>query len=266
VKPFQKTKYFVFGSVVAVMAIPLVIKAADTIPLSFNKGDIISASVFNALLANVNNVVSGFKTGADIAGTWACTTYSARTGCITGFVGTGGGVLSYKTQNITFSCNSGACTATASSFYPGSCQGGGSLSQPYELNGNIMASGWGIYGVQKLSPTKFVWQINSSLPQMEYVICNQNNAVPSAVNNLTATVNSGSVVLVWTDTNADQTGYIVQRSSDGGNTWTTISTISSAGTMTYTDTGLSSGSYQYQVIATNSNGNSIGSSVVPATI
>ena len=79
--PSKKLKYIALGSVTTAILVPLAIKAVDTIPLTFNQGDVISASVFNQLLANVNNVVNGFSSGADIAGTWSCTTYSAQGSC-----------------------------------------------------------------------------------------------------------------------------------------------------------------------------------------
>jgi len=70
----------------------------------------------------------------------------------------------------------------------------------------------------------------------------------------------------WVDSNTDQTGYIVQRSADNGSTWATIATISDPATLTYVDTGLTSGTYEYSVLATNTYGSSISSTVVGATI
>ena len=264
----QKAKYFIYGVVAVGVLVPLAIKAVDTIPLTFNKGDVVSASVLNSLFSRLNDVQTGFSSGTDIVGTWACTTYSAQGGCMAGFTATGGGVLNKATQNITFACNAGVCTYTAASFYPASCQTNGvPLTQTYELNSNMVATSNGVNSIQKINPNKFFWNVVSSLPPLTYVICEKPNQVPAPVTTLAIAYANGSATLTWTDANADNTGYIVQRSVDSGTTWTTINTITSAATLTYTDTGLTTGTtYQYQVIATNANGNSIGSSVVQAAL
>jgi autotransporter-associated beta strand protein len=73
-----------------------------------------------------------------------------------------------------------------------------------------------------------------------------------ALSNLSATVLSSSQVrLDWTINSTNQSGFVVQRSTDGIN-FTTIPPTTAADAASYTDTGLSPGTtYYYQVQATN---------------
>ena len=72
-----------------------------------------------------------------------------------------------------------------------------------------------------------------------------------AVGSATAT----SLVINWSDV-ANETGFIVKRSSDGGATYSQIVAVGQ-GVTTYTDTGLTPGStYSYEVIAVNAAGSS----------
>lgn len=261
----QKAKYFTFGIVATAVILPLAIYAVETIPLTFSEGDVISAGVLNNVLKRVNDTQRGFSSSSEIAGTWACTTYSVSTSCGAGFAPTGGGVQVAQTQNITFTCGSGTCTVTAASFFPGSCNGGGTLSQPYELSGNVMASGWGVHAIQKINPTRFVWQINSSLPQQHYVICNKAGTPPAPADSLSASVAATSSVLTWIDQSTEETGFKVQRKTSVTGAWTDLTTTA-ANAVTYTDSTVTTGTYWYRVLATNANGDSMSSSEVQAVL
>lgn len=261
----SKAKYFTIGGVTVAILVPLAIKAVETIPVTFAEGDVISASVMNNVLKRVNDTQRGFTSSAEIVGTWACTTYSVRGSCDPGFVSTPGGVQTAKTQNIVFSCSGNTCTAAAASFFPGSCNAGGTTTQNYELNGNVMASGWGIHDIKKINPTKFVWQINSSLPQQEYVVCEKSATAPAPADALTITVSGTSFALTWTDQSSDETGFKVQYKTSAKGTWTTATTTAANAT-SYTVSSLTAGKYWFRVIATNGNGDSISSSEVQAEI
>ncbi len=52
-----------------------------------------------------------------------------------------------------------------------------------------------------------------------------------------------SVSLTWADNSAHETGFVVQRSADGG-TWVTIATLP-ADTTAYTDASVSTGTTYY---------------------
>lgn len=77
----------------------------------------------------------------------------------------------------------------------------------------------------------------------------------------TATPGSGQIVLDWADV-TDATGYVVQASSDGGTTWTTINEPSSS---TYTHTVTTGQTRHYRVAAKNADGTGEWSSTVNAT-
>ena len=90
--------------------------------------------------------------------------------------------------------------------------------------------------------------------------------VPAAPTGVTAAAgSSASVYLAWTNTATNQTGFAVDRSADGGTTWTTVATVGSTVT-TYTDTGLAAGTpYTYRVRATNAVGSSVASATAVVT-
>lgn len=96
-------------------------------------------------------------------------------------------------------------------------------------------------------------------------------APPSAPQSLTATATTSSQInLSWTapssDGNDGIAGYEIQRSTDGGSTWSTIVVNTDSTATTYSDTGLSSNTtYNYQVFAINSAGTSPQSNTVSAT-
>src|SRR5439155_1339480 len=94
---------------------------------------------------------------------------------------------------------------------------------------------------------------------------------PSSPSALTATVASSSQInLSWTSP-ADNggsaiTGYMIERSTDGGTTWTTVISNSGSTSTTYSDVGLAhSTTYTYRVSAINSIGTGSPSSTASAT-
>jgi titin len=80
--------------------------------------------------------------------------------------------------------------------------------------------------------------------------------LPTPPTSLTATAVSASQInLAWTDTSNNETGFKIERSTDG----VTFTQIGTAGTnaASYSSTGLSSGMrYYYRVRAYNAAGNS----------
>ena len=81
--------------------------------------------------------------------------------------------------------------------------------------------------------------------------------IPNAPSNLTATrMSSSQIDLSWTDNSADETGFKVERSDDGGASFIQIATVSTDA-VTYSDNSLiPSTTYYYKVKATNSAGDS----------
>jgi FtsP/CotA-like multicopper oxidase with cupredoxin domain/fibronectin type 3 domain-containing protein len=80
------------------------------------------------------------------------------------------------------------------------------------------------------------------------------DAVPAAPSNLTATLQTGpQIALAWTDNANNETGFLLERSVNGG-AFSALATVT-ANTVSYVDTAVSAGStgntYVYRVGATN---------------
>jgi fibronectin type 3 domain-containing protein len=87
-------------------------------------------------------------------------------------------------------------------------------------------------------------------------------AAPGNVSALALT--SSAITVQWTDTNAGETGYEVDRSPNGSSGWTTLTTTA-PNTTSYTDSGLSlSTTYYYRVIADGPNATTVMSPIVNA--
>jgi hypothetical protein len=93
---------------------------------------------------------------------------------------------------------------------------------------------------------------------------------PAAASALTAgRASSTAIALSWLDNSTNETGFKVQRSSDGGATWTKITTRPAAAgkgtTINYQNTGLTTGTtYSYRIIAYNGAGDAVPSNVASA--
>jgi FtsP/CotA-like multicopper oxidase with cupredoxin domain len=80
---------------------------------------------------------------------------------------------------------------------------------------------------------------------------------PQAPSNPLATVNGVNVVFTWKDNSTNETHWTIQRATAIGGPWTDIATVPSTtggaigGTVTYTDTPGTPGTYYYRAIAKN---------------
>jgi Fibronectin type III domain/Bacterial Ig-like domain (group 2) len=92
------------------------------------------------------------------------------------------------------------------------------------------------------------------------------SALPAAPTNLTAVaVSKNQVNLVWVELSTGVTGFHIQRSPNGGSSWTTIATVSGA-TLTYSDKTLRRNrTYEYRVDAFNGSGTSGWSNIATVT-
>jgi hypothetical protein len=91
-------------------------------------------------------------------------------------------------------------------------------------------------------------------------------ATPAAPTSLTATAASPTQVnLAWSESSTGVNGFTIQRSSNGGKSWSTIAQV--AGTvLTYADKSVSKGkTYQYRIAAFNGAGTSAWSIVAKVT-
>jgi hypothetical protein len=127
----------------------------------------------------------------------------------------------------------------------GKVSSGGLYTAPASGNGtaSVRASGGGLNGTATI---KF-------------------GTVPAAPSNLTGQVlSSGQVSLAWRDNSNNETGFLIERSTDGIN-WVQVATVG-AGTQKYTDTSAAAGqTYSYCVCAYNTFGTSANTNVVKVT-
>ena len=78
-------------------------------------------------------------------------------------------------------------------------------------------------------------------------------------------ISVSAIALAWTDNNADETAYVLERRASSNAVWTILATLP-AGSTSYTDTGLASGqAYSYRISASNQDGFSAPSAPVSAT-
>jgi hypothetical protein len=90
--------------------------------------------------------------------------------------------------------------------------------------------------------------------------------IPNPPSNLRATaVSSTEIDLTWTDNSTNETGFKIQRSSDGGNTWTQIATVGHGVTSYHDTTVHRRTTYEYRVAAYNGAGTSAWSNIATAT-
>ncbi len=89
--------------------------------------------------------------------------------------------------------------------------------------------------------------------------------VINAPSGLTATPTSATQInLTWTDNSSNETGFKVERSTDGTNY--TVAAMVTANTTVYLDNGLTAGvNYYYRILASNNTGDSASSNVVNVT-
>ena len=96
----------------------------------------------------------------------------------------------------------------------------------------------------------------------------QIGVLPQPPTNLTATaVSSSEIDLSWTaSSDLLISGYMIERSTDGGTTWSTIQSNTGSTSTTYSDKGLAANTiYTYRVSEVSSIGTSVPSNTASAT-
>jgi phosphodiesterase/alkaline phosphatase D-like protein len=118
--------------------------------------------------------------------------------------------------------------------------------------------------------TQYFYRVQATNPSGSSSFSNVANAttssgIPAAPSNLLATaVATSEIDLSWTNNATNQTGFLIQRSTDGM-TFTQLATVA-ANVTSFNDTGLAASTqYFYRVQATNANGGSPFSNVASAT-
>ena len=128
----------------------------------------------------------------------------------------------------------------------------------WQVNGGGTISSTGLYTAPTSGGGNFQVKVsaNGKNAQANVTV----TTIPAAPSNLTAKATKqggrAQVQLQWNSNSNNQTGFVVQRSSDGGLTWTTI-VVLSGNPNSYTDTTVKRGAtYTYRVYAYNPLGDS----------
>ena len=103
------------------------------------------------------------------------------------------------------------------------------------------------------------------------IIYNKTNIPPEIPENTTVSLSgSNNITLSCRDRSDGETGFVIVRRDKIDGQWQVIDTVAPAAgigtTVSYTDTGLSSGTYWYRIKAFNAHGKSLGSNVVKVEI
>jgi len=257
----QKTKYFIFGAIATAVLVPLGTYAVKTIPVTFAEGDVVSASVMNALMSRINEVQQGFTSVTDLDGAWSCTTYSTSSGGCS----SAGTLLYSKTGTMTFTASSKSFSYTGTGDPRGCFVDGYQTTGNYDIQSGYLVTDYGVYEARRKSPTEFLWTLTNSMPPSGYTVCTKTLTPPAPADAVTATVSGTSVALTWTDQSSDESGFKVQYKTSAKGSWTTATTTA-ANTTSYTLSSLTAGTYWIRVVAKNTNGDSMSSSEVQAVI
>jgi fibronectin type 3 domain-containing protein len=149
--------------------------------------------------------------------------------------------------------------------YQAGCSGGNFVA--YFSNPDVLVNGYpsGIdYETDPANSADNARSMNNTADTVAAFRAGSSNTVPNEPTGLGATTISGSQInLVWTDNASNETGFRVERSTNG-TTFTEIAVLA-ANSVTYSSTGLTAGAtYWYRVRAYNSKGNSGYSNVASA--
>ncbi len=264
--------------------LPLVLKAKETIQLTFQEGDVLSASVMNAVFARIENATSTLKSD-DLVGTWTVTQivpYNGQPGngscrvsgdCnITGTTDASDGMSRSRTDTVIITKNGSAYSfsqTNVSSFVMAheNSASSGNLSVLAETVIFKNSSGnYNYFYAKKKSAEKIVLQdIQSGANAFNIVVLDKASIAPAPADVLTATVSGTNVTLAWTDGSTDEIGFKVQYKTSVRGAWTTATTTAANAT-SYTVSSLSTGKYWFRVIATNNNGDANSSSEVQGDV
>jgi poly(beta-D-mannuronate) lyase len=211
-----------------------------------------------------NNIVQGGGPAATIAGPLTSSTW---TGNIIWQTNGDGDMPTSGYRNVnpllgrdatgTFHLQSGSPAIGTATSSPSSVNvdmdGQGRGSAPYDVGADEVSSA--AVTVQFLTSAMVGQNGSTTSPQP-----------PAAPTGLTASAVSASQInLTWTDNSNNESNFQVERSTNGGTTWTSLVTLG-ANTNTYSNTGLSAGTtYHYRVRATNAVGSSAFSNTANAT-
>lgn len=152
------------------------------------------------------------------------------------------------------------------------CQGAGCTSFGWIAETGANVTGFSNTGLQP--NTTYRYRVRASNGSGDSAYTNvaeatttaQTSGVPAPPSNLAgAAVSTSQINLTWTDNSANETGFKVYRSADGGATFSRIDTLG-ANVTAYTDVGRAANTtYRYYVVSYNATGNSGQSNTITVT-
>lgn len=272
------------------------IKADETINHTFRSGDVISADVLNDVIAKLNDRLKGFTSPAELVGTWTCRSYisiiwNVSSGTLlgsvnahSGYVENSNGMVYVAEQEVNFlDDGDGTYSYTAEfslrdqaeSYSVATVKVSDPQVADYDLIDNLLIlgpnsnwisgitdnAGWSvdtiITRITRLGPNKFYSVFGHNDVN---TICERLIKAPTLTTQLQVSHEAGLVTLTWTDNLTDETGFKVLRKDSLTGTFSLIGTATADST-SFEDT-VEAGKYWYRIVATNNNGDSMGSNVV----
>ena len=261
-------------SCIVMFAIASPANAADyKPPHDLKPGDIVSADIFNEIFAYMKNAQRNI-TPAELLGTWGCTVFYNASPVIPTISGTwtlsASAMYNSRETNITFIDNDNGTYSYSTGAPDGiDLYNANSGSGNWDTINNVLFISLGGMG----SPTLTLKRISATRVFMEstllngpfYYSCDKQDQPPAIPTNLAATVNTNDVTLSWLDSSITETEFKVVRKDKLTGAYNLVATVPTNST-SHIDNALTVGDYWYRVIATSTNGDSLGSNVVKVTI
>lgn len=258
--------------------------AIETIPLTFQEGQIISAGTMNAVFARVN-MITRTPIQSDLTGSWDCTeTVPNAIGST--YVGSNRyGILATRKNTLVFGAADVqgvmALTATYAPFEHESSPGPGIPSSipTFDLAAMTPGSRLLMMGQQ----TSSVWQAltisyldkdrleayATSTPMIGgtgsgVLNCIKTNAPPAPADALTALVSGAVVNLMWVDQSGTETGFRIEQKTSADGAWSTAATAPA--NATESNITVLPGTYWFRVVAFNAVGDAMASGETQVTV
>jgi sugar lactone lactonase YvrE len=130
------------------------------------------------------------------------------------------------------------------------------------------AGGWmlsGTPGSSDVGSTGIVLYVSDGTHQVPQFFALTVGQLAAPTNLAAVAVGAGRIDLTWSDNNAEETGYVLERRVSTAAVWTVTATLA-ANSTSYSDMGLAAGQeYQYRIMAQNAEGTTTPSAVAYAT-
>ena len=248
-------------------------------PHTFSAGDTISADMMNEIfdyIKNANKMISA----SELIGTWSCLLSTQTAGCqgiptlgpdsvyrynssTLVMIDDGDGTYSYTTSKPNmFQCADpnyagfGNWIVKNNKLFIDNSRNGEKGRPSNEAEHMIIS-------LNKISNSKLLMEIPDA--KVNFAECDKQNLPPIAPTLDNVTSSGKTVSLTWTDNSDDETGFNVLRKDTLKGIWDNVTTTAADAT-SYSDTVSDAGIYKYRVSATNSYGDSTGSTVVEVVV